>query len=83
MNAAGEALPPMVIFDTNLKKLNHAWTHEIPGKKYGLSDKGWINADLFEGWLVDLFLEYAVSARPLLLLLDGHVTLSAQGNPIC
>ena len=63
----------MVIFDA--KKLNHAWTaHEIPGTKYGLSDKGWINTDLFEGWLVEHFLEYAVSARPLLLLLDGHVT---------
>ena len=53
-NAAGQAIPPMVIFDA--KKLNHAWTaHEIPGTKYGLSDKGWINTDLFEGWLVEHF----------------------------
>ena len=44
----------MVIFDA--KKLNHAWTeHEIPGTKYGLSDKGWIDTDLFEGWLVEHF----------------------------
>ena len=45
------------------KKLNHAWTaNEVPGTKYGLSDKGWINTDLFEGWLVEHFLEYAYSA---------------------
>ena len=42
--------------------------------KYGLSDKGWINTDLFEGWLVEHFLEHAISVRPLPLLLDGHVT---------
>ena len=72
-NAAGQAIPPMVIYDA--KNLNHAWTaSEVPGTKYGLSDKGWINIDLFEGWLVEHFLEHAVSARPLLLLLDGHVT---------
>ena len=72
-NAAGQVIPPMVIFDA--KNLNHAWTDkEIPGTKYGLSDKGWITTDLFEGWLVEHFLQYAVSARPLLLLLDGHST---------
>jgi len=53
-NAAGQAIPPMVIFDA--KKLNHAWTaNKVPGTKYGLSNKGWINTDLFEGWLVELF----------------------------
>ena len=53
-NAAGQAIPSMVIFDA--KKLNHAWTaNEVPGTKYGLSDKGWINLNLFEGWLVEHF----------------------------
>ena len=34
-NAAGQAIPPMVIYDA--KKLNHAWTaNEVPGTKYGL-----------------------------------------------
>jgi len=41
---------------------------------YGLSDKGWITTELFLGWLTEHFLEHAVSARPLLLLLDGHST---------
>ena len=35
---------------------------------------GWINSELFEGWFIEHFLENAVSARPLFLLLDGHST---------
>ena len=69
-NAAGQVIPPIMIFDA--KNLNHAWTDkEIPS---GLSDKGWITTDLFEGWLVEHFLQYVVSACPLLLLVDGHST---------
>lgn len=72
-NACGQANSPMVIFDAQW--LNHAWTKgEFPGTRYELSDKGWINTELFEAWLSEHFLEHAVSARPLLLLLDGHST---------
>ena len=72
-NAAGQTIPPMVIYDA--AKLNPAWTKdEVPGTKYGLSSNGWINTDLFEGWLIEHFIENAVSARPLFLLLDGHST---------
>jgi len=39
---------------------------------YGFGDKGWIMMELFESWLSDQFLANAVSARPLLLILDGH-----------
>ena len=50
-NVAGQAIPPMVIYD--MKNLNHAWTASVvPGTMYGLSDKEWINTDLLEGWLV-------------------------------
>jgi len=73
VSASGQPIPPMIIFDA--QNLNHAWTKgEFPGTKYGLSANGWINTDLFEGWLSEHFLEHAVSARPLLLLLDGHST---------
>ena len=48
-NAAGQMLPPTIIFDA--KKVKHAWTKdEIPGTKYGVSNKGWINTTLFESW---------------------------------
>ena len=63
----------MIIFDA--QNLNHAWMKdEVPGTRYGLSDKGWINSDLFKGWMVEHFIQYAVPGRPLLLLLDGHST---------
>ena len=72
-SASGHAIPPMVIFDA--QKLNPAWTKgECPGTKYGLSSSGWINSELFEAWFSEHFLVSAVSARPLLLLLDGHST---------
>ena len=72
-NATGQLIPPMLIFDA--KKLCPAWTRaEVPGTAYGLSDKGWITTELFESWLEEHFLEHAVAARPLLLLLDGHST---------
>jgi len=72
-SAAGQIIPPTIIFEA--KKLNHAWMHgELPGTSYGCSEKGWITTDLFESWLSEHFLKHAVSARPLLLLLDGHST---------
>ena len=62
---------PFVIFDA--KSLNQEWTKgEVPGTTYGMSSKGWVDTELFQGWLTDHFLQFAVGARPLLLLLDGH-----------
>ena len=80
-NAIGQAIPPMIIYDP--ARLNPAWARdEVPGTKYGLSSNGWINTDLFEAWFLELFLENAVSARPLFLLLDGHST-HYQPQVIC
>ena len=45
---------------------------EVVGTSYGLSSNGWVDSELFKGWLSEHFFSYAVSARPLLLLLDGH-----------
>ena len=71
VSACGQAIPPFVIFDA--KSLNMEWRkNEISGTSYGLSDKGWVDTELFKGWLTDHLLKYAVGARPLLVLLDGH-----------
>ena len=71
VSASGQALPPYVIFDT--KQLNLAWQKgEVPGTRYGLSNKGWIDNVLFKDWLENHFITHAVASRPLLLLLDGH-----------
>lgn len=71
VNAAGSAMPPYTIFDA--KNLNLDWAEgEIPGSTYGLSSNRWINMELFKGWFTKHFLEHAVSAQPLLLLMNGH-----------
>ena len=76
VSAAGFTLPPMVIWDR--KNLAPALTvGEVPGTIYGLSSNGWMDMELFDAcmivkWFHNHFLRYAPSARPLLLLLDGH-----------
>ena len=70
-NAAGNVLPPMVIFEG--KRLNPEWTKgEVPDTLYGMSDKGWSDMELFSHWMKDLFLPHIPPARPVMLLLDGH-----------
>ena len=73
-SAAGNPIPPMVIFDR--KNLNQEMTiGEVPGTMYGLNPgSGWIDQELFRDWFERHFLQYAPAARPLLLLLDGHST---------
>ena len=71
VSASGYAVPPMVVWGH--KVLNYQLTiGEVPGTFYGLSDSGWMTAELFDQWFARHFLLYAPSARPLLLLLDGH-----------
>ncbi len=71
-NAAGFALPPMVIYArANLSQ--QLTKGEVPGTMYGLSpSSGWIDSELFAERFKRHFLLYAPSGRPLLLLIDGH-----------
>jgi len=39
---------------------------EVVATSYGLSSNGWIDSELFRGWLSEHFLSHAVSAHPLL-----------------
>ena len=70
-SAAGFCLPPMVIWDRKTLAPELA-VGELPGTIYGLSSKGWIDCELFDVWFNNHFLRYIPSARPVLLLLDGH-----------
>ena len=71
VSASGHSLPPMVIWDR--KTLSPELTNgEMPGTIYGLSDKGWIDQELFKLWFHHHFLKYDPAVRPLLLLMDGH-----------
>ncbi len=71
VSAAGECMPPMVIFDR--VKLNPNLTiGEVPNTFYGLSKKGWMDTGLFRDWFMEHFLSYVTRKRPVLLLMDGH-----------
>ena len=57
VSATGHAVPPFVIWDA--KSMNKEWTNgEIPGTTYGLSNKGWVDSELFGGgWWIISFLK--------------------------
>ena len=70
-NATSQTIPPYIIFAA--KQLNRLWMKdEVPGSRYAVSDNGRIDQDLFHFWMTEHFLDHAVAARPLQLLLDGH-----------
>ena len=72
-NATGQAIPPFVIFAA--KQVNYLWPkNEVPGTQFAVSDKGWIDQELFYRFLTEHFMANVVSCRPILLLLDGHST---------
>ena len=76
-NAAGYAIPPLVIFDRKILKVELTFG-EVPETMYGLSSSGWIDSEIFDAWFQNHFLTYAPASRPLLLVLDGH---SSHFNP--
>ena len=70
-SATGQIIPPFIIFAA--KQINPLWTkNEVSGSSYAVSDKGWVDQELFKFWLKEHFLTNAIAHRPLLLLLDGH-----------
>ena len=70
-SASGYSIPPMVIFDRKHLQLKMTMG-EVLGTFCGLSDSGWMKAELFQEWFQNHFLVHALSSRPLPLLLDGH-----------
>ena len=71
VSATRRTITPFVIWDA--KSMNKEWSvGEVPGTTYGLSSKGWVNSELFRGWMVDHFIPLAIAGRLLLLMLDGH-----------
>ena len=45
-SATGQVLPPFIIFA--VKQLNILWTNEeVSGSRYAVSDKGWVDQELF------------------------------------
>lgn len=58
-----------------MQNLNPGWMQGgVAGTAYTQSPNGWINAEVFHLWIKDHLIQYAVSRRQLLLILDGHST---------
>lgn len=76
MNAAGEFIPPMLIFKR--VRMNDCLKKGAPpGTVFGCSKNGWITSELFVQWL-EHFIKYTKleksNNKQVLLLLDGHTT---------
>ena len=69
-SAAGDILPPMEVFAGERFRYN-PMDKCIPNAYFGRSPNGWINTELFYGWLANHFAKL-VHVRPVVLLVDGH-----------
>ena len=48
-SATGQCMPPFIIFAA--KQLNQLWTrNEVVGSRYAVSDKGWVDHELFSSF---------------------------------
>jgi hypothetical protein len=76
MNAAGEFVPPMLIFKR--VRMNDCLKKGAPpGTVFGCSKNGWITSELFVQWLKHFIKHNKLEKNKdnqLLLLLDGHTT---------
>lgn len=73
-NAAGEKLPPLVVF-----KGKHMWnswipTDEYPGMTYSATKNGWMETETFEKYFENNFLRNIGKDRPVVLIYDGHTS---------
>ena len=72
VSAGGSTMPPLVIIKRKKNLPSYYKVGEVPGTKYGLSERGWIDRGLFREWFQFLFLRFLPAERPVLLLMDGH-----------
>ena len=72
VSASGYALPPFMIYPRK-RIAENLKVSAVPGTAFHCSDSGWVNSGLFCKWL-DFFVKLIPPSRPVLLLLDGHVS---------
>ena len=72
-SASGAALPPMIIYPRSFPGGQYRFGGPDDAV-YARSESGWVDSELFLEWIRRVFLKYAVSSRPLLLIIDGHKT---------
>ena len=72
VSALGETIPPFIIFKGE-RMSKEIRSDVIPGTEYRSSPTGWSNSSLFLDFFNNHFMRH-VTARPCLLLYDGHFT---------
>jgi hypothetical protein len=75
VNAAGEKMPPLVIFKG--KNLWNKWipaNETFPGTSYTATPNGWMTSEVFENWFKNQFLPFVGEVRPIILIFDDHTT---------
>ena len=71
--ADGSCFDPLIVFKG--KKMQSNWCGEeaLPGVQYAVSENGWMTSGIFEDFF-KTFAEKTAGIRPLLLILDGHLS---------
>ena len=73
VSASGHVLPPMMVYPRKKSVPENIREGAVPGTVFANSDTGWINANLFLEWF-KFFIQQIPSARPILLIQDGHTS---------
>ncbi|XP_047132601.1 uncharacterized protein LOC124811286 [Hydra vulgaris] len=74
LNAAGQVIPPHIIGKGKTVRTLYGFdTENAPsGATWSVSEKGWTKRGIAELWFEKTFLPNIGSARPQILILDGH-----------
>ncbi len=72
--ANGNVFPPLHFYPG--QQINSQWTQDsVPEADFSVTDKVWMETDVFYGWIANRFLNQIPSLRPIVLLLGGHESL--------
>jgi hypothetical protein len=74
INAAGQSMPPLVIFKGARIPHNCYADRIINGTGIGISPNGWMTREIFDQWFYQHFLKFIEEKgiSPVLLIVDGH-----------
>jgi hypothetical protein len=77
ISASGQTLPPMLIYSQCLPR---NYSDGVPDSwVFKCTEKGYITSDLFVEWFLKCFIPFIGEKRPVLLILDNHITHLSKG----
>ena len=73
ISGEGKLLPPFIVFTG--KHLMHAYTNGGPlGTRFTVSKNGWMDTNGFVEWMKKIFITSLPDERPVILIIDGHLS---------